>query len=99
MFYILDKIGADLDKKLMSMPVDPKTNAFTDEVKELAACYTTDVIASCAYGVEANSLQNPKSEFRENGKRVFHFTLRRALEFSCVWYLPELVPILKLKVC
>ena len=41
--------------------------------------YTTDVISSCAFGLEADSLHNPNSEFRIKGKAVFTPTPRQRL--------------------
>lgn len=41
------------------------------EIKDLAARFTTDVIGSCAFGLECNSLENPKSEFREKSRKIF----------------------------
>jgi len=41
------------------------------ECRELTAKYTTDVIGSCAFGIEMNALSNKDSEFREMGRKVF----------------------------
>ena len=41
------------------------------EIKDIAARFTTDVIGSCAFGLDCNSLEDPKSEFRKNAKKVF----------------------------
>nr|XP_024216016.1 cytochrome P450 6a2 isoform X1 [Halyomorpha halys] len=41
------------------------------DMKELLARCTTDVIASCAFGVEPQSLKDPNSEFRQIGKDFF----------------------------
>lgn len=41
------------------------------ECRDLTAKYTTDVIGSCAFGIEMNSLSDVDSEFRRMGKEVF----------------------------
>lgn len=41
------------------------------DIKEVVSRYTTDVIGRCAFGIECNTLQNPQSEFRRYGKRIF----------------------------
>lgn len=50
------------------------------ELKELLAEFTTDVIGSAAFGIECNSMKNPNSEFRLNGKKVFENTPLRMLK-------------------
>ncbi|KAF2897406.1 hypothetical protein ILUMI_08770 [Ignelater luminosus] len=44
------------------------------DIKDIVARFTTDIIGSCAFGIECNSLQNPNSEFRIYGKKVFEIT-------------------------
>ncbi|KAK4878665.1 hypothetical protein RN001_011171 [Aquatica leii] len=41
------------------------------DAKEVLGCFTTDVIGSCAFGLDCNSFLQPNSEFREYGKIVF----------------------------
>ncbi|XP_065214564.1 cytochrome P450 6k1-like [Planococcus citri] len=51
------------------------------DIKDLAARYTTDVIGSCAFGLDTNSLENPDSEFRMMGKKLLQFRFRSLLRF------------------
>ncbi|XP_065370208.1 probable cytochrome P450 6g2 isoform X1 [Calliphora vicina] len=96
MFPLVEEIGRELDKYLCKL-TEKTPNTNVHEVKDINALYTTDVIATVAYGVQANSLVNPDGDFRTNGKRIFDFTTRRSLEFSCMFFLPKLVKLMKFK--
>ncbi|XP_067628166.1 probable cytochrome P450 6g2 isoform X2 [Eurosta solidaginis] len=99
MFPLVEEVGRELDKHLLSQSPDCDENkSFIMEMKELCALYTTDVIATVAYGVQANCFRNPNGEFRRHGRAVFKFSLRRSLEFIIVFFMPHLVPYLRFKV-
>lgn len=90
---LIGAVGEDLHTYLEEHVPDEKVA----NVKEIAALYTTDVIATCAYGVQANSLSNPNSDFRRHGKNIFDFNTKRSIEFLLLFFWPEVVPYLKLK--
>ncbi|XP_053684902.1 probable cytochrome P450 308a1 [Sabethes cyaneus] len=42
------------------------------EAKEICAKYTIDVVASCAFGIDAESFTNPNAEFRQMCFQIFN---------------------------
>lgn len=63
----MKNIGSEMNDTMLSFKLNEKSQSFCIDIKDILARYTTDVIASCAFGVEANSLKDPNSEFRESG--------------------------------
>ena len=49
-------------------------------IYDLFARYTTDVISSSAFGFDANSLENPDTDFVKMGKKVLHFNKLKSLK-------------------
>lgn len=93
MFPLIEEVGASLDAHLRQQPLhNERMRCFDLEAKELCALYTTDVIATVAYGVRANSFTEPNGDFRRHGRPVFEFGLLRAIGFTMVFFLPHLVP-------
>lgn len=98
MFYLMNDIGTELNALLMTITVDEKTKSACVELKDLCARFTTDILASCAFGVRANSLAQPNSEFRKHGRAIFDFNWYRAVEFMSLFYLPSVATFFKFKV-
>lgn len=72
MYPTMYKVGEELDKCLGRMVMEGAGDGGRQvELKDILARYTTDVIGSCAFGIECNSLADPQAEFREMGKRIF----------------------------
>jgi len=47
------------------------------EFKDVLARFSTDVISSCAFGIECNCLKNEDAEFRQWGRKIFEPSLKR----------------------
>jgi len=59
------------------------------DMKDKLACLGTDIISSVAFGIEANSLDNPEAEFRQIGRMIFSPSLgnflRNMVLFNAHW--------------
>lgn len=51
------------------------------EMKDVLARFTTDVIGTCAFGLECNTLKNPDSDFLKYGNKVFEQSLLQLSKF------------------
>ncbi|KAI4460043.1 cytochrome p450 [Holotrichia oblita] len=69
MFPIIVKIADELVKTLKE-----ECGKGPIEAKDFSGRFTTDVIGNCAFGIDCNSLKDPNTEFRIQGKRVFNLT-------------------------
>ena len=67
------------------------------DVAETMYRYTTDVIASCAFGINGNSLKDPNAEFRMFLRKVFDFSVRKGLAALMAFTAPAVKNLLKIK--
>lgn len=89
MFYLLDKNSDDMIKSIHKRL--NKDNKVELEMKDVASLYTIDVIANCAYGVEANCIENPEGEFNKCGRSMFDMNLWRGFELPAYFMLPQVM--------
>lgn len=69
MFETVTSVGDKLIKTLALESSRAAGNVL--EIKDIAARFTTDVIGSCAFGLDCSSLDDPKNEFRSKARLVF----------------------------
>jgi len=62
-------------KGLTEFLEEPAERGDMVEVQDIIARFTTDVIASCAFGIQCNCLKYPDAEFRQWGKRLVELSL------------------------
>lgn len=67
------------------------------EIRDLTAKFTTDVIGTCAFGLECNSLKDSQSEFRRMGCAVLNPSASLALAKMVRVFFPKLFKALKLR--
>lgn len=71
MFHTMLDVAENLVKHFSSLSSDLNEPI---EIREYLARFTTDVIGSCGFGIDCNSIADPKSEFRAMGKKMFNFS-------------------------
>jgi cytochrome P450 family 6 len=75
----------------------PARNGDILEMKDIMARFTTDVIGSCAFGINCNSFTDSNSEFRKMGKRVFERTVGEHLQRRLRQFPPFLRKLLRVR--
>uniref|UniRef100_U5EUU8 Putative cytochrome n=1 Tax=Corethrella appendiculata TaxID=1370023 RepID=U5EUU8_9DIPT len=81
MFNTIIDIAKDLDKTLHKNYSDKHCEI---EVKDILARFTTDVIGTCAFGIDLNTLENPESEFRKKSVLAFQLTIWQNIRFIVI---------------
>jgi cytochrome P450 family 6 len=67
------------------------------DVVETMYRYNTDVIASCAFGINGNSLKDPQAEFRNVLRKIFDFSVRKGLAGLTAFTAPAIQKLLNIK--
>lgn len=93
MFHTLEAVGRELESCLDSL-CDTKKPV---DVKDLFARFTTDIIGSCVFGLECNSLKNPKTEFRIYGDQFIKSSLSNALIIVAGFVMPSILKFFKIR--
>ncbi|XP_037945529.1 probable cytochrome P450 6w1 [Teleopsis dalmanni] len=91
MYPLMLEIGDELQQKLDTLP-----NEAIIDVKEICVRFTTDLIGTIAFGINANSLKYD-SEFYIHSREIFEVSPRRAFEIASLLLAPSLTILLRIK--
>lgn len=86
MFNTIVESGSSLEKYISEYAASGQEI----EVREIFAQFTTNVIASVAFGIEIDCLKEPENVFRKFGGRFFEPNLRNAFRFNMSFMSPFL---------
>jgi cytochrome P450 family 6 len=81
----------DCGKELKDILLQTARKGEAIEIKDILARYATDIIASCAFGIRCNCLQNPDAEFRIWGRKIFLLTSRTKIFRFLSLLMPSLI--------
>ncbi|KAJ4432914.1 hypothetical protein ANN_15171, partial [Periplaneta americana] len=93
MFHIVNTCAQELVHYLHKATADGSAV----QTMETMCKYTTDVISSCAFGIESNSLKNPDAEIRGNFRKIFENTLLKGIAGLFMFFAPNLQNFFRLK--
>nr|AID61394.1 cytochrome P450 [Calliphora stygia] len=89
MKYMYPTVLAEAEKFLQVLKEKVNEDPIVD-VRDMLGRFTTDVISSCAFGIEVNSLRNPKSEFPRLGRKLVEQPRHNALIMAFIDGFPNL---------
>lgn len=96
MFEFVSSVGQQVASTLKVQIKNGGENCF--EFKDLARKFTVDTIATCAFGIEVNSFENPKNDFHRIAGKVANFSsFVTTLKFVGYFAAPKLMRALKIK--
>lgn len=93
MFDVINGCGESLHK-FVGKYADTEN---TVELREVAACYTTNVISSVAFGLDVDCLDDPRSMFRKYGHTFFEASFKNIIRSNLAIMNPRLAKFLRLR--
>lgn len=93
MFSTIVSCGDSLQKKIDV--IAKESQPF--EVRELSAQYATNVIASVAFGIDINCIEDPETPFRKYGRKIFDANWKNGLRFMCMFLFPPFLKFFKIR--
>jgi cytochrome P450 family 6 len=86
----------DCGKELQSCLEQAGEKGDVIEIKDVLARFSTDIISSCAFGIECNCQKNENAEFRQWGRKIFEPSFKRIILGLLSGIAPVILDTLKL---
>lgn len=67
------------------------------EVRDISACYATNVIASVAFGLNINAIADPDTEFRRNGRKMVEPTIKNGISNVLAFLAPSVMRFFRIR--
>ncbi|XP_046816869.1 cytochrome P450 9e2-like [Vespa crabro] len=93
MFKLMNECGADFTDYLSKMPKEEKRI----EMKDVFTRYTNDVIATCAFGININSMKDRNNDFYVLGRKATNFDGIKSLKFFLIRSFPTITKLFNIK--
>lgn len=93
MFETMVDCGKSLDKYIDRFADTGKSI----EIREIFSRFTINVIASIAFGIDVDCIENPNCEFRKYGQKFFEPTLKNTLRFNLAFMSPTLAKWIRMR--
>lgn len=88
----------DVSKNMVKyIETESKLGANPFDVKELCSKFTSDNVASCAFGLEGRAFEDPNAEFRSVGKKVLQPSLTLTIKMLLLFLFPNLSKIFSVR--
>ena len=95
MFTLVTKCAVDMSNYFKKEAAAGRTLNY--DIKDLFSKYSTNVIATSAFGIEVDSFENPNNEFYLLGKEVLNFDISIAIRLIVMRLMPLLAKRLELE--
>ncbi|XP_011865318.1 PREDICTED: cytochrome P450 9e2-like [Vollenhovia emeryi] len=94
MFPLISECAVNFSEYVTSVPADKRVM----EMKDIFTRYANDVIATCAFGINVDSMRDPENEFLNFGKNATNFGLIPLIKILLYQHSPSLIRLFNLKI-
>lgn len=93
MFQLMSECAVNFSDYLTKVPSEKRIM----EMRDIFTKYTTDVIATCAFGISVDSMRDPNNDFYTCGAKATNFDTIALLKILLYQHTPRLMRLLNLK--